>query len=179
MKYISASFSLVELLITISIASILVALTLPYFSSFSRFYVAHELENLIATLSYVQSKALATNKDLDVVFDLHNHAYSYPGPSGKLISHRLHNRVIFGNLPEAKGPPSDPRTPIMSPITFHSDPQSEGKITAHFRRDGGISSGSIYLADGPKTIMASLTIAVEEKGFMRKYWYDNNLWISP
>ena len=153
-----SGFSLIELMIVIAIAMMLISLTVLNARFFNRAVITSEIHLLHAACSYLQQTAIATNQTQELTFDLADNSYSMNDQT-----HKLPANIMFGVLPEAKGPPSSPQSIIHEPITFANN-------TISFSPDGIISSGTVYLTDSQ--MLYALSSAVGHVSFLRTYRYD-------
>ena len=163
------AFTLIELLITLSLFLFLATLTIPLPSFVTKALVKNEIEQLHTTFSFLQQKALATGVKQKLSFDLSNNRYTYKLRSKK-ITHKLPTKVSFGFFPNALGPPSKANRPITQASTFPN------QIT--FSPDGTITPGTIYLVDNNKKIMNALTVPVSNVSYVRKYRYGDKRWVA-
>ncbi|MCK4499119.1 hypothetical protein KAU11_01325 [Candidatus Babeliales bacterium] len=164
----TAAFTLIELLLTLSLFIFLATLTIPLPSFFTKALVKSEVEQLHTTFSFLQQKALATGAKQKLSFDISNNRYTYQLKS-KLVTHTLPAKVSFDFLPNALGPPSKANRPITQASTFGA------YIT--FFPDGTITPGTIYLVDNNKKIMNALTVPVSDVSYVRKYRYGDKRWV--
>jgi prepilin-type N-terminal cleavage/methylation domain-containing protein len=160
-------FSLIELMITMVLCGVVVTLTMVNISFIYRGTVRTELEKLYATCMYLQQRALSSNQTYALEFDEAGRMYRFDGRV-----ERLDSAVWFGALATVKGPPSDPRAPIVSAITF------PGKRIV-FYPDGVFSSGTVYLTDRSKTTVYALSSAVAQVSHLRKYGYTDSWKLLP
>lgn len=169
------SFSLIEIMIGLSIIMILCSLWPAHFFDFNRQVLMHELDTLMVTFSYLQQRAMASYAAQEIIFDLHNGTYSYSKKANSRFIKKMPDSVKFGFLKHAHGPPSDPRKPIKKAITFeHNDPKV---IQATFLPNGKVTPGTIYLVDKREKNMVALTVPVSQVSYVRKYRYENNKWV--
>lgn len=156
-KNYGLGFSLIELMIAISIMMILISLTAINARFFNKAVIASELNLLHATCHYLQQTAMASNQPQELVFDITHNSYSADGQI-----HTLPSILRFGIM-DAKGPPSSPHSTLHEPITFTNN-------TITFSPDGIISSGTVYLTDSH--MLYALSSSVAHVSFLRKYRYD-------
>ncbi len=168
------AFTLIELLIVCALIVLLSSLTIPHLFFISNASLRRELDVLYSTSAYLQHKAIATNRNQDLIFDKDNNSYIYNGRSGKAHKHALSKNVIFGFLPESKGPPSKPERAIQKAITFSEN--SPGKYVITFFPDATTTSGTVYLTNVQKTHMVAFTCPIAPISFIRKYRYENGKW---
>lgn len=164
MRRISSGFSLIELMITIALCALVVTLTVVNVSFLHRGTVRSEVDKLYAACMYLQQCALSGNQEYILELDEQKNEYSFDGRV-----ERLESPVHFGFAENAKGPPSSPRNPIKSAITF------PGKRIM-FYPDGVISSGTVYLTDGSGNVLYALSSGIAHVSHLRKYSY-NDIWV--
>jgi len=167
-----AAFTLIELLLTLSILLIIVTIGIPHFLNRDQFLLQHELEKLEVVCTYLQQKAAASNQKQTLIFDPQANSYWYIKNSKKIIN-PLATPLIFGFLNNAQGPPSQPTKPITQPITFGVD-ETTGALQAIFLPNGQISPGTVYLIDKHKKIMGALTCPISQVSYIRRYLYQNS-----
>ncbi len=165
------SFSLFELLAVVAVIIILLTVTVSNSSFFNKFVLKNEVDKVFTLFSYLQQKAIASNKQQEIVFDLQNNSYLMNFESKE---NKLANVVKFDFLPNSYGPPSDPTKLIQSAVSFKKDGQN--KFKAIFYPDGKIESGSIYLIDKDYKYMMALTVPVSNVSYIRKYEYKDGRW---
>lgn len=170
------SFSLIEIMIGLSIVMIICAFLPVRFFDFERAMLFHELDMFFVTFSYLQQRAIACQSSQELIFDLKKNSYSYLQSTGKLFVRILPQTVSFGFFQGAHGPPSDPRFPIKTSLTF---PMQQGNIQIVFFADGKITPGTVYLVDKQRKNMVALTVPVSQVSYVRKYDYHqkNNKWV--
>lgn len=164
-------FSLIELTVSFSIILILLTIALSRFNFLGEPHLACEQDLLRATLSYVQYKAVVTNKPYVISFDPVNNSYTYHQNKKKLVTYTLKHGVRFGFLPGAKGPPLKPKHIIQQAITF-----DKNQVTSS--PDGVMSAGSVYMLDKHGITMVALTCGITEVTAIKKYRYEQNQWIA-
>jgi Tfp pilus assembly protein FimT len=169
------AFSLIETVIIVSIIAILFFITLPKLSFMNRFVLQNETGKLFSVFSFLQQRAIASNQEQMLCFDIENNSYSYQGKAGGDVVCALPKPVIFGFLQNAMGSPSKSSKKINTSITFKKD--KNGKRVVRFFADGTMSSGTVYLIDKDKTYMCAVTIPVSQVSFVRMYRYDRDYWI--
>lgn len=171
----SASFSIIEMTVCISIIMLLASLILPRFTRRHDADLFADLDHLFSVIVYVQARAMATNTEQELFFDSENHSY-YFIKNDKPHERKLHSKTRFGYLPHSMGPPSSPTELIITPITFRHK-EGSNKISARFFPDGKISSGTLYLTDVKQTTMVALTTPISEIPYIRTYKFLDNQWI--
>ena len=170
------AFTLIELLLVCTLIVILSSFALPQLLFISKASLTRELDGLYSTCIYLQQKAMATNKNQDLVFDTHKNSYIYNGRSNKQYKHIMPSHISFGFIPKSKGPPSRPEKAIQKAITF---PQAQpGTYHLTFFPDATTSSGTVYLTNTDKTEMVALTCPIASISFIRKYRYTNTKWLT-
>ena len=95
----SKSFSLIEILVVLGVISFVLLISVPRLSIFNKVILKNELEKLFTTFSFLQQRAIASNIEQKIIFDLDQNTYSY-----NLHKHRLPGSVKFGFLQGTKGP---------------------------------------------------------------------------
>jgi len=161
---LSAGYSLIEIMITMALFVLIAYLLVANVSFLNRSIVRSEADKLCMICKYLQRCAMAANKKQILHFDELRQEYSFNG-----VVYRLPGKVNFGYLKGVKGPPSSPKKEISKPITFKSH-----KII--FYPDGIISSGAVYLTDCDRQYLYSISSAVAQVSYIRKYTY-NGKWI--
>jgi type II secretory pathway pseudopilin PulG len=161
----SPSFSLIELIVAISIFVLILSFSIPKQSFFDDILLQHEIENLFTTFSYLQQKAIASNEKLELHFTQTSNSYFYPqGNASMLVTHTLPKAIKFGYLSNTKGPPSTLKVPITKAITFHNQ-------TVTFLPNGKISPGAVYIIDNEGKNLKALTCPISQVSFIRKYTF--------
>ena len=168
-------FSLIETIIVISIILVVFYFTIPKINFMSRFIVKNETDKLFSICSFLQQRAVASNKEHQLFFDVKEKTYLYKLENGKDFFYRLPDIVDFGFFNNVQGPPSKPKRNIHFPVTFKSNKQ--GKYVVTFYTDGKVSPGTAYLIDKNKSFMFALTCPISQISFIRKYEYDNGRWV--
>jgi type II secretory pathway pseudopilin PulG len=171
------SFSIFELLLVLAAIAILFTITIPRLSFFSHFLLQGEVEKLFSTFNYLQQKAIASNSEQELFFDLAKNYYFYKSKddSQRLIEQKLPQQIKFGFLPNSMGPPSSPSKSISSSITFKY--VNENQFRATFLGNGSISPGTLYLVDIKKNHMMALSCSISQVSCIRKYRYTSGKWI--
>lgn len=159
-----SGFTLIELMIVVSIIALLVVLSISHFSFLDETIVHQEIEKLYASCKYAQQIALITGEEQIMQFDIAAKTYLFNGHKESLS-----RMVAFGYKDGTKGPPSSPAHAISHPITFKSS-----QIV--FSPSGIIASGTIYLTDVKKQRMYALSAPVSQVSYLRKYRYDKK-WV--
>jgi prepilin-type N-terminal cleavage/methylation domain-containing protein len=167
MNRLRHGFSLIELMITLTLCALIVTLTVVNVSFLHRGTVRNEVEKLYAACMYLQQRALSGNQECLLELDEQRQEYRFDGKV-----ERLDLAVRFGAPSTVKGPPSEPRAIIKSAITF------PGKHII-FYPDGVISSGTVYLTDTEKSTVYALSSAVAQISHLRKYGYTDSWKLLP
>ena len=173
-KYFKRAFSLIEILVCISILLVLASTTIPRFFDVDKALLMHELDKLFVTFSYVQQKAIASNTQQMIRFELVTNSYFYLNQAHKQVPQALANSIKFGFLKTAKGPPSTPVNFIKKPITFENQ---KTPLQVIFYPDGKITPGSLYLVDKKEKNMVALTCSISQVSYVRKYVYNKSTWV--
>ncbi len=154
-------FFLINLAIACSLLIIILSLSVSQTSFFHRFLMRSEIEKMYTLFFYLNQRALVSNQEQTLHFDIEKNTYQ----AGNRVEKLVHS-LCFGILPQVNGPPSQPTKPLTQSITFVD-------ATAHFYPDGTISSGSIYITDNDHTLLYALTISVGHISYLRKYRFNN------
>ena len=154
------AFSFFELLVVIALCGLIATLGVMQFSFFDAVIVHVEIEKLATACNYLQQKAIATNQECTMRFDIQNNAYYVDK-----ICEKLSKNIVFGFSSQVLGPPGSPSTAITKAITFADS-------VIHFYPTGIISAGTIYLIDKKKQSMYALSNAVSQVSFLRLYCYE-------
>ena len=160
MIYAKQGFTLIELMIVVSLFSLITMLGMMQLSFLDDTIAHAEIDKLAGVCSYLQQKAIATNSEQHLVCDEQKNEYRLDS-----VHETLSRRVAFGFLPNVLGSPGSPSRSIEKAITF---PDS----SIHFYPTGTISSGTVYLIDKNKKIMYALSNAISQVSYLRLYRYD-------
>lgn len=161
--FFSLSFSLIELIVAISLFMLIFSFSIPKRSFFNNILLQHELENLYTTFSYLQQKAIASNEKLELHFTATSNSYTYP-LGGTVVTHTLSSSIKFGYRENTKGPPSTPKVSMTKAITFHNQ-------SVIFLPNGKISPGTVYMTDNEEKYLKALTCPISQVSFIRKYTF--------
>ncbi|MFH1253878.1 MAG: hypothetical protein V1646_00410 [bacterium] len=177
-RLLRKSFSLVELLIFLSLILVMVTIAVPRLDFFSNYLLSHELNKIFVTFSYLQQKAIASNKKYSIVFDQINNSYSYQAENSNIMI-QLAEGVSFGFIDGVMGPPSSPTKKIekfinLEKIINNSDRKHGDEMS--FWPNGRISHGTIYLVDKSHKRMGALTCSVSQVSYIRRYKCENSVW---
>ena len=171
MGYLKKAFSIIELFVVIAAIAILFAVTVPRFSFVNRFVLQNEVDKLFTVFSFLQQKAIATNQEQEIIFNLTDNSYLHNLKDGKeAVCYKLPEVVKFGFLEGVKGPPSSPTKLIKNVVTFKGN-----KVI--FFNDGKIQPGTVYLIDKDEKNMMSVTCPVSQVSCIRKYKHEGKKWI--
>jgi type II secretory pathway pseudopilin PulG len=168
-----AAYSIIETIVALSIIIILVSLSIPFFFNIKKYLLINEVDKLFVTFSYMQQKALASNKIQELFFDLENNSYHYTESNKIKNQNNLVNSIKFGFIKSVMGPPADP-TELIQKITNFDNQGSLHRI--RFFPNGKITAGTIYLVDAQEKLMVALTCPPAQVSYIRKYQYEDNKW---
>ena len=157
---VQSGASLIELLIVVSLCVLAMQLTMSLGTFFQHMMTHAALDELHAQCTYAHMKALVGGHEEKIVFDVDHHAYFWQ--DAKIT---LPDRVHFGTVHGAKGPPFCPTRPITHPVTFKD-------ATIVFKENGVIRSGAVYITDSMNLYGYALTISVAPYAYLRRYYYD-------
>lgn len=153
-------FTLIEAMVVICLFAFIATLSFTQLSFLDGVIVRSEVDKLAAVCSYFQQRAQVNNCEYVLTFDLQRNEYRCDN-----MCEKLSQRISFGFLPTALGPPGSPSHKIEKAITFPN-------LEIHFYPTGIISSGSVYLVDKNKRCMYALSNAVSQFSYLRLYRYD-------
>jgi len=134
--------------------------------------VPAQLEDIEAVCSYLQQRAIASNRNQELCIDVTAHTYSY-AIGEKRQTFPLHHNILFGFSGSVLGPPANPEGPITTACTF---PKRDKLHVMTFYPTGIISAGTIYFIDKQKRHLGALTSSVSQVSYIRRYCYTNNKW---
>lgn len=160
MGYKKKGFTLIEVMVVICLCAIIATLGIMQLSFLDATIVHSQVDKLAAVCSYLRQKAIATNAEQVLIFDVKKNEYRCDG-----MRETLSQRVSFGFVPHALGPPGSPSHTIKKAITFVDS-------SIHFYPTGIISSGTVYFVDNNKRYMYALSNAVSQFSYLRFYRYD-------
>lgn len=170
----SKAFSLIEILVVISIIFLISTTSFYRFSFFDKFLVKNETQHLFNAMSFLQQKAISSNTNQQLFFDLKNNCYFYFS-NNKKNNHKLANKVKFDFIKGILGPPSAPSKTIKKITTFKRN--KDGFYFATFHPNGQIDTGTIYLVDKRYKSMFAVTSPISQVSYLRKYQHLKNKWI--
>jgi len=153
-------FTLIEAMVVVCLFALVATLGMMQLSFLDSTIIHAEVDKLATVCSYLQQKAIATDTELVLTFDMQKNEYRCDK-----IREVLSQRISFGFLPNVLGPPGSPSHRIEKATTF---PDS----AVHFYPTGIISSGTVYLVDKKKQYMYALSNAVSQVSYLRLYRYD-------
>lgn len=169
------SYSLIELLMVLSIILILCTLGIPYLTNHKKYLIEHELSKIQVILLYLHQRAMASGTDQILVVDQHTNSYWFTNKTGTVVF-KLNPELHFDFLSWVYGPPGDPVGPITQAITFPT--QKERKLyNIILFSDGKCTPGTLYVLDKQKILMGALTAAVSQVFYIRKYLYKQEQWL--
>ena len=162
---VAQGFSLISLLIGISIAGILLSLTLVQVSFLDQLLVRTELNQLYATCCYAQQVAQMRQAHCDILFDQQKNSYTCDNHV-----RQLPRSVMFGVKDGVFGPPGGGHTLVTTSITF-KDACIRSSV------NGTLNAGTVYLVDTGKRYQYALSSAVTQVSYIRCYRYDTQFHI--
>jgi len=160
MKNTKSGFTLIEIMISVTLFVLIVTLCVKSSTFLNRSILKSEIEKLYSACMYLQRLAMVTNQHQTLNIDMSKNRYSYNGKVEQLAP-----SIIFGTVKGVKGPPASPTNTITKPVTFTSE-----HIT--FKPNGILQPGTIYLCDKDKKYQYALTVPVSQISFLRMYYYD-------
>lgn len=164
-RHNTQGFTLIELMVVVSLCALMAQLTIAYFNTFDSFIMQSELMSLRMFFQQMRYNAINAGKELVVTLDPIFHRYYTDN-----YEHTLPVAIRIGCPNGALGPPSSPRFAISSFITFKNN-------QIHFFPDGTMSSGIIYIVDRAKRVGYALSNGVGAVSYVRLYRYDKGRWI--
>ena len=166
------SFSIVEIIVSLSIFLIIVSISIPIIFNFDEYHLNNEMDQLFVIASYLQQKAIACYETQKLTFDLNENSYAFE-ISGKQRKYFLSKSSQYGFLPSTLGPPGKPRTTITQAILF--DNRIKFPMMQFFS-DGTTTQGTVYMVNKKKNLMVALTCSVSPNACLRKYVCKNDQW---
>lgn len=159
-------FSLIECAIVLGILVILISFATIPTGRLQKAMVQAQIQLFCITCIYLQQLAIASGVEQELVLDKKNQTYSYCNEIQKLA-----HPILFGILPNIKGPPAFPSQIVHDPISF-----PHKKI--FFYPDGIISAGTVYFVIPSSNQLYAVSCGVGAVSFLRKYCYDGkwHLW---
>jgi len=170
----SESFSLIEILIVISLFATIAVFTFPSFSFFEKQILKSDVEKVFVIINYLQQKALASNKNQKLFINENNNKYGYENINQKITLHSLNPKISFGFLEGSKGPPSNPQNLIQNKTTF---PKENNLYVIKFEPNGQITPGTIYFINKKRNLMMAISTPISQISFIRIYTLNKNKWV--
>lgn len=155
-----SGFTLIELIVVISLCMLLCCVSLVSFKSFERSLVGAEMQLFCAACNSLQQQAIVTNTIQELSIDAAHHTYSCNGHG-----HTLAKGVYFDIALDAYGPPSAPHKLLEKAVTF-----KENKIL--FYPEGMMSAGMVCFTNSSHSLLYAISSAVAHISFLRCYSYD-------
>jgi prepilin-type N-terminal cleavage/methylation domain-containing protein len=128
-------FTLLELIATLFVISIVMALVLPSFTDFGERKLKSEIREMASLLRYMNDSAIARKATFFIRFDLDEGMVSWTGPDGK-------KEKTFDD--------------ITSVTTQATGRVSKGKITFFFEPLGTRENISVHMSDGDNEMSVTL-----------------------
>lgn len=163
------AFTILEMVLVLTIVTILCTISFPMFLDYDRQMVVQELEKLDITLRYLQQRAMVTQRVQSLTLTLTANSYRY-----NATHYVMPQCICCGYLPSVYGPPGDPTAPITSVATFPS--VAPGVYGIKIFPNGKISAGALYMSTINKRRMGALTCTVSQVSYLRKYLYESSQW---
>lgn len=160
MKHIQSGFTLIELMVTVSLCILLYGVSMVSVRLLEKTTMQMEMNHLCAACNHLQQQAIATNVIQELSIDVAHCSYAFNGNE-----HTLSRGVFFDVALNAYGPPSAPYHILEKPVTF-----KENKI--FFYPEGMMSAGMICFTNSNRTMLYAISSAVAHVSFLRRYRYD-------
>lgn len=167
------AFTLIEFIITLAIVALLCSVGATWVWHTDTDLLTQELSALQQSILLLQYKAVSTNSIQKIFINRTKKLFWYQH-NDKKYKHFLHKQTDFGFLPNAKGPPSNPTTPIKKAITFDLDVENDGIC---LYPDGTADAGTLYIITANMHKMAALTCGVSQVFYVGRYFYSNGSWV--
>ena len=145
-------FTLIEIMIVLSIILIAAMLAIPMLSSAGDMQVKSAANMIMADLEYAKSMAIARGQNYSVVFNAAGESYQIVDQNGSVISHPV--KVGFNYAVSFAG---DSRLDKVDIATVDFDPGSKSTITFDYL-------GSPYSGSGTSNALSSGRITVQADG---------------
>jgi type II secretory pathway pseudopilin PulG len=165
-----SAFTILEMILVLTILTILCALSIPAFIDYDRQLVVQELEKIEVILRYLQQRAMVTQHVQSFTLTVTANSYAY-----NTVRHTMPDCVCYGYLQAAYGPPGDPTASITSVATFPTP--ANGVYDIKIFPNGKISAGALYIRTINQTRMGALTCTVSQVSYLRKYMYESGQWV--
>lgn len=174
-----SGFSLIEVIITISILSIIAAIGIPFVHSQREQAIVGQLRIIESIIHFLQQKALATHQEQALIIDASRQTLSYKGsfPEKEIVI-SLPFPLVFGFPQGAYGPPAKPEKPITECCTFEPNTSRPGCYHISIFSNGKISAGTVYIIDKNHFFAGALTCPVSQVSWIRIYVYENGRWMN-
>lgn len=173
---LKSSYTLLELCVVLAIITLLCLLGVPMIVNHDEYTILRELEKLEAICMYLHQRAIATQKDHELIIKTQQNIYEYT-INAHIALFRLPDTINFGWLPSALGPPGNPIAPITQECSF---PKLNGQNHSHvvkFISNGQFYPGTLYLTDRKRRFMGALTCSISRVFYIRKYLYKSGQWL--
>lgn len=173
------AFSLIETMLAISIVALLATIAIPRITNLHSNLIISELRTIEMVIRFLQQKALASNHEQELIIDTQHNTYTYKTSfPPKEMTIPLNRQLMFGVMPNIKGPPAKPEGVLTSPCTFEQIRTKPGCYKIIIFSNGKVSSGTIYMTDYDKQYLGALTCPISQVSWMRVYSYENGRWIN-
>jgi type II secretory pathway pseudopilin PulG len=164
------AFTILEMVLVLTILTILCTLSIPAFIDYDRQVLVQELEKIDVILRYLQQRAMVTQQVQSLTLTATASSYVY-----NTTRYVMPHRVCCGYLPTVYGPPGDPTAPLTSAATFPCT--QNGTYCIKIFPNGKISAGALYMCTINQTRMGALTCTVSQVSYLRKYMYELGQWV--
>jgi len=149
-------YTLIELCCVLSLIGLIIGLSFGLSRVYTSYTVRSELNRLHTVITYLRRKAVVEQQPQSIRFT----SLGYSADR----EWQLPANVIFGIHKAVKGPPSDPKKPLNSAITFRNN-------TLEIYPDGTVSAGAVYLTDTGRSCLYALTSDASAITGVRCYRY--------
>jgi hypothetical protein len=158
-------FSLFEVLVVLSLLMVVSLLGFSMADLWDHCALQNEVAALCFVIKSLHYRALATGREQRLRFTLSPAGYAWGVEEVMLPS-----TLIFGAVPGAYGPPSAPKNPIVSGISFE-----EGMLRCG--PDGRLQAGAVYLCDKKSRWSYAITTDIGPATLVRRYRYNQSGWV--
>lgn len=155
-----AGYSLIECMVVIGLLALVAGLAVANVSFLNRLVARSHVAQLFTACRYMQARSQATNQEVQITFGDDNRSYVCDEHK-----HVLPSSLSFTAPSGVKGPPSSPRKPLTSGVTFTNRCIS-------FYPSGIIKAGSVYCFDTTTNALYALSSPVADFSYVRMYCYD-------